>query len=138
MSIKFRSRFEETVAAWLTKHGIKYKYEAVEIEHWHKLRVSKCGDCDSNNVLQLRRYITDFSFPQYKFFVETKGHFTGKDRTKMLDVKAAGHVVYMVFQRDNRLNPTSRTHYSDWCDQHDIAWSIGLPKLAWFKQRSKK
>lgn len=119
--IKYRSKFEKGIADQITKAKIPYEYEGTRLPysilHW---------------------YTTDFELygKDKKFFIETKGRFTSKDRTKMLAVKAAfpNDDFRMVFMRDNYLYKGSKTKYSDWCKKNGFKYAVGHVPKSWIKE----
>ena len=71
------------------------------------------------------KYIPDFYDPINDVYYETKGYFTSKDRSKMLEVikQNPGIKIVLVFQNPNlKLSKTSKTTYADWADKHNIEW----------------
>ena len=66
-----------------------------------------------------------------RVIVEGKGYFRDEDRKKVLaftqqypDVK-----YHIVFERDNPIYKGSKYRYSDWCNKHNISYSVkSLPK----------
>ena len=83
------------------------------------------------------RYTPDFFFPNY--IVEAKGRFTGNDRKRVLALLETFAVDFekrkfvMLFMRNNKLSKTSKTYYSEWCDQHGIPWRVGEFAKEWLK-----
>lgn len=132
-----RSGYEKQVATWFRDHGIAFNYETALLNYYVLVRKGKCGDCDSRNVLRQGLYTADFSFPKFKFFVETKGRFTSKDRTKMLAVQQEGQDIRLVFQRDNKLRKKSSTRYSQWADRYGFKYAVGMPDPKWFSRGRK-
>jgi hypothetical protein len=58
-------------------------------------------------------------------WLEAKGYFTGKDRSKMLAVKKQNPEVdiRLVFQAPyNYLSKRSKTTYAKWADKHGFLW----------------
>lgn len=104
-----RSTFEATVVEDLKLRGLPYEYEPKDAHLGYMLS-----------------YIPDFRLPN-GVLVECKGYFDSEDRTKMLRVKQAHPEadIRFVFMRDNKINPKSKTRYSDWCNRHGFLWHIG-------------
>lgn len=75
----------------------------------------------------LSNYYPDFTVRsgQRKFFVETKGYFRPRDRSKMRMVKELNPKldIRMIFQKDNYYSPTM--NYSKWADKNGFIYSIG-------------
>lgn len=66
-------------------------------------------------------------------FIETKGIWTGTDRTKMLEMKKQHpHItVLMAFQKpDKTISKHSKTTYAAWCDKHGFQWCDATDKEA--------
>jgi len=104
---KFRSKFEERLAAGLKRRGVSFSYESCRYE-----------------FTVVRRYTPDFIFPN-GVVVEAKGYFTSADRTKTLRVRECNPDLDLRFcfqNADNKLNKKSKTSYGDWCDKHGILW----------------
>jgi hypothetical protein len=128
-----RSQFEKKVATYLHSKGVVYEYEAYEFDYEEPLRKnrSRCGDCNSRNLVRLGTYTPDFYLPEGKLFIETKGRWTAADRRKMLAVIKLHpeERFVMQFMRDNRIHKRSTTHYSDWCMENGIEYCIGVESL---------
>lgn len=79
-------------------------------------------------------YIPDFRLPN-GILVEAKGLFDSTDRTKMLRVKQSNPEadIRFVFMANNKINPKSKTRYSDWCEKHGFKYHIGreIPEEWW-------
>lgn len=131
-----RSKFEEQVAADLTKRRIKFEYEPVtfELELAGKQPRTRCSACGGTGLIRQVRYTPDFYLPKAQTFVEAKGRFTPKDRRLALAFKAyvtgdpAGPPMYyhcMLLMRDNTLSKASKTRYSDWCKANGVTFAIG-------------
>lgn len=71
----------------------------------------------------------------YKFYIETKGRFTGKDRTKLLSVKEQHPDVdlRLVFQENRPLFKGSKTRNMDWAKKWGFPAAIGSAPREWFK-----
>lgn len=128
-----RSKFESRVAKLLTKEGVKFEYEPFQIEYHSKVRGGFCGDCESKGVLKSQWYTPDFWIPGHDAIIETKGRFTSKDRTKMIDLVEAwpNYKFYMWFMTDNKIHKKSKTRYSDWCEANGISYHIGEEVPEW-------
>ena len=102
----FRSGLEQRIADQLDERGAKYEYESVNISYE-----------------AVHRYTPDFVLPN-GVILEIKGRFTGKDRTKHLQIKKAHPDldIRFVFQRNNTLGPKSSTRYSEWCEKHGFQY----------------
>lgn len=70
----------------------------------------------------VHRYTPDWTVNDGTF-IETKGLWTGADRTKIKTVlkQHPSVKILMAFQNPKRkLSKTSSTTYADWCDRHGI------------------
>jgi hypothetical protein len=117
---KYRSGFERTIAAQLTKAGVKFKYEAKRITYTKKTGV----------------YIPDFVMPSGAL-IETKGRLSSADRTKhkLLHEQRPDLDVRFIFQRDQRLSKASDTLYSEWCDKHGFKYAVGTIPQSWIDEK---
>lgn len=91
----------------LEANGIEYEYESKRIPY----------------ILH-KEYVTDFELEK-DIIIETKGRFTGEDRTKMRTVLRDNPDLnlFMVFSKpNNTLTKRSKTTYGEWCDKHNIPW----------------
>lgn len=130
-----RSNFERTIAASLRSRGIKFEYESEQLEYYTKVRGGCCWECGSEGECYQRRWYTpDFIIRRNKsikarddLYIETKGKFTSRDRSKMVDVKKAHPDldIRFVFMRDNYLSKRSKIRYSDWAIQNNFEYAIG-------------
>jgi len=121
---KVRSRFEDKVINDLDSRKIEYDYEP------SKGRVTYHVD---------RKYLPDVVLNN-GIIVELKGWFKPADRTKHLNIKQQRPDldVRFVFQRaDNRLNKSSKTTYSEWCEKHGFKWSEGTIPQSWITEPRK-
>lgn len=114
----YKSKFELTTAGFLRTKGIKFKYEPERLvytkEHY---------------------YVPDFFLDHNGIYIETKGRFTSKDRTKMLAVKEKHphKDIRLCFMRDQYLYKGSNTKYSDWCNTHGFKYCIKEIPIQWLK-----
>lgn len=130
-SNRYRSGYEETVGSHLESQGVPFEYETERL-----------------NYTTSHQYKPDFIFTRAdgsKLYLETKGYFTGADRTKTLAVLRDNPGIdlrFLFLRASNKLNPGSKTTYGQWCDKQGIPWAEGdmVPKswLADIKRESKK
>jgi len=129
-----RSKFEDTIAKELDDAGVKYTYETYKFEYQEPLRknLATCGACGSSDLLRTGWYTPDF-FLSSGLIIETKGRFTAADRRKHLAVREAhpDERIVMLFMADNKINKNRKTHYSDWCMEHNIEYAIKHPLKEW-------
>ena len=133
---KMRSNFERRIAKELDDAGVKYEYESIQLEYHEPLRRNNawCGDCEGTDLYRTGWYTPDFIL-ETGVILETKGRFTASDRRKMLAVTTQHpkERIVMLFMRDNKIHPKSKTHYSDWCMEHSIEYAIGHPLKEWLE-----
>jgi hypothetical protein len=138
---RYRSKFEKTTADYLRDNGITFKYESrsfdyvVQGRNW--IICDKCGPIKGHIV---RKYTPDFELSN-EVFLETKGRFVAKDRSKMLAVKKQHPLldVRMVFMRDNVITEgKSKLTYSEWCTKNEILWCVKDIPDEWLKKKVKR
>lgn len=120
-SIPTRSKFEDEVVAILEKAKIAFTYETYRITY----RV-------------VHTYIPDIVLKN-GIFVELKGWFQAKDRTKHLLVQKQHPDldIRFVFQHaSNKLYKGSKTTYAQWCDKHGFKWAEGMIPIEWTKEKN--
>lgn len=122
----FRSEYERRQARRLVDMGVEYEYESRTLEYLAAVTGGECLDCHSRDVGVVRSYTPDFFFPSHNLFVETKGRFDSKNRTKMKEVcKQSSDDIRMVFMSNNWLTRKHKMNYGRWCDINNIEWAIG-------------
>lgn len=103
----YRSKLEEDIGSDLIKLGFETSYEKDTFQY----------------VLPPRRYTPDFRVGD--FFIEVKGWFPSKDRTKLLAVMKSnpGLPLFIALQSPHqRLSKKSKTTVAMWCQKHGIPW----------------
>jgi|TARA_Y100000401_G_C8258565_1_gene192058 predicted nuclease of restriction endonuclease-like RecB superfamily len=114
----YRSDYELQVAKNLADRGVKFEYEK------HKILY----------IPKTKTYVPDFYLPNQNIYVEAKGFFSPADRQKMLLVIQQNKEldIRLLFLRaSNKLNRSSKTTYSRWCDRHGILWADGQIPDEW-------
>lgn len=130
----FRSEYERKQARRLVAEGIHYEYESKVLEYLSALPRASCLDCGSGDVGVVRSYTPDFFFPNANLFVETKGRFDSKTRTKMKEVcRQSSDDIRMVFMSNNWLTKKHKMNYGRWCDINHIEWAVGDIPLEWIE-----
>lgn len=111
---------------------MKYEYEAKAFPITLDV-AGYCRECGSRSVARKSRYTPDFFFRVW--VVEAKGKFTSRDRKRVLALLAAnpGLKFAMLFMRDNYLTTKHKQRYSEWCEKHEIPWSVGWFRPEWLK-----
>lgn len=133
----FRSRFEKKIAANLVTAKVPHDYERSSFVYYTKTN-GRCNVCGSRSIGKRGLYTPDFEFPN-GIFLEGKGKFTSKDRTKMIAMKEQHPSVEirLLFMRDNKLNKMSKTHYSKWAEENGYKYhvsSTGTIPPQWLKE----
>jgi hypothetical protein len=105
---KFKSKFEKRFHDELVRRNLDFTYEADTLLYTLDLKYKPDWKVDSRT------------------FIETKGKFDYTERRKILAVLRAnpGTEVRMVFMRNQKLGKGSKMTYGEWCDKHDIRWSV--------------
>jgi hypothetical protein len=121
----YRSNYELTIAKWLERNDIEFRYENETIRYFAKVTNGVCPHCCSREVYQDKKYIPDFFLGPY--YVEAKGKFTSDNRTKMLEVRESNPKldIRLLFMYDNWLTRKKKQRYSDWCNRNKFKWAIG-------------
>jgi hypothetical protein len=116
---KLRSSYEELIRDDLDAKNIKYEYEKLKLTYV-KERCSHCGHPSKQGI-----YTPDFVIGN--IIVECKGRFESSDRTKMLNVQRDNKEISirLLFQRDNKLNKTSKRTYTQWAKAHNFICAVG-------------
>ncbi len=139
MADRYKSGLEHKTATFLTKRGIEFHYEEWELAYDIKIAKGYCKNCTSTTqIYQKRIYTPDFWLPEIWVFIETKGKFTGRDRTKHQAVRKShpNERIYILFMRDNYLTKKKKKRYSEWCTFNNIEWAVsekGIPPEEWLK-----
>ena len=118
---KYRSGLETEAAAFLSKQGVSFRYEKVQIE-WEDL--------------SYRTYKPDFVLDN-GIIIETKGMFDADDRRKHIEVKKQHPELDIRFVFSNakgKLYKGSKTCYSEWCDQYGFKWAHRVIPLTWLQE----
>ena len=118
-SNRYRSGYEGNVAGHLEAQGIPFEYETERLAYTTS-----------------HLYKPDFIFTREdgsKLYLETKGYFTGADRTKTLAVLRDNPGIdlrFLFLRASNKLNSGSKTTYAQWCEKNLIPWAEGdmVPK----------
>jgi hypothetical protein len=111
-----QSGAEVKFSEWLRDFKVHHVWESQRL----KYKISKT-----------KIYISDFPVMKKNgewMYLEVKGWFDPPSRQKMLYVIESnpGVDIRMVFVYDNKLNKNTETRYSDWCEKHNIKYTIGL------------
>ena len=130
----YRSEYERQQAKRLVNNKVKFEYETRQMEFKERVIGGQCGSCGSKEVVKHRKYTPDFYFPDTDIFVETKGKFDPKSRTKMKNVIGQSKEdIRMVFMYNNFLTKKHKMRYGRWCDINGVKWVVGDIPLEWTK-----
>lgn len=104
----YRSKFEVKVADALSKANIQATYESESLPY--SIHLTYKPDWKVSNGV----------------YVEAKGRFDYEERRKILAVIKSNPAVkvHMIFMRNNKIRRDSPTTYGDWCDKHNIPWTV--------------
>ena len=129
----YRSKFEERLGAQLDAAGVEFGYETETFKITLAVPGNVCGTCGSKDISRVVRYTPDFFLPHV--IVEAKGRFTGRDRKKALAFIAQypERNYGLLFMRNNTLSKSSKTRYSDWCNDNCVPFTIGTFPKEWLK-----
>ncbi len=114
----YRSLFELNLAKNLKENKIDFEYETKKINYIPKVKV----------------YTPDFYFPKTNIYVEAKGYFDINDRVKMLLVKKQHpqlDIRFVFLKPYNKIRPSSKTTYVDWCNKNNFVWADKAIPLDW-------
>lgn len=119
-TLRFRSKFEISVAKSLADRGIKFEYESEKIVF----------------VPKPRTYTPDFYLPHNNIYIEAKGHLDKGDRVKMVLVKEQNphlDIRFVFLNARNKIYKGSKTTYGDWATRHGFEWSERSIPEEWLK-----
>lgn len=133
--MKYRSKFEQHIAQWLTKHKIHFTYESGRLVYYQNIPSGFCRKCGLTDVGRRRVYIPDFVLSLSsggQRFLEGKGKLDVSQRTKFLALTKV-YDIRLIFMRNNKIYRTSETRYMDWAKQHGIRACVfpDIPR-SWF------
>lgn len=129
---EYRSQAEADFGKFLWTNHIEYGFEDFEITY-NKRGRGRCSDCGSKSIYTEHTYTPDFSVfdanTKCPIFIEFKGYFKARDRTKAVAVKKCNNDLELlfVFQADNWLSTKHKNKYSDWCRQKGIHFCLKEP-----------
>jgi hypothetical protein len=109
---RLKSKFEKRFYDEIRRQGYDFGYEVDKLSYTLDLEYKPDWKVDD------------------KVYIETKGKFDYVERRKILAVLKAnpGKEVRMVFMRNQKLGKGSKMTYGEWCDKHNIRWSV-FPEL---------
>lgn len=117
----YRSKFENTLAQTLKRKRVKFKYETSTFPYF-----------------LLHHYTPDFVLTKGNktIYIEAKGVFSSKDRTKMKAVRKQNPDldIRIVFMNANlKLYKGSKTTYGEWATKAGFKWAEGEIPEEWLK-----
>jgi hypothetical protein len=119
-TIRFRSKFEISVAKTLADRGIPFEYESKKIVFLPKPRT----------------YTPDFYLPHNDIYIEVKGHLDKGDRVKMVLVKEQNpelDIRFVFMNARNKIYKGSKTTYADWANRYNFEWSERTIPEEWLR-----
>jgi len=121
---KFEEKFGSHCESLVEKGRLKnFEYETEHLEYWLS-----------------HLYLPDFILEGAngkKIYIETKGYFKSKDRTKAKKVREQhpDKDIRFVFQNSrNKLNKKSKTTYGMWCIKHGFKFADERIPREWLKE----
>ena len=90
------------------------------------------------------KYLTDFKLVGNHgrvMYIETKGYFTGKDRTKHKKVRERHpdkDVRFIFMNSATKLNPSSKTTYGSWCTKNGFKYADRVMPAEWIRELNKE
>ncbi len=117
----YRSKFEETVAQYLSDNNYSFNYETKKIK-WVDYR--------------RRTYTPDFILAN-GIIIETKGRFVSEDRRKHLEIKKQYpnlDIRFLFYNCRCKLYKGAKSTYANWCDKNDFKYAEKVIPNEWFKE----
>ena len=122
----YRSGLEERIASQLKASGVVYSYEKERLKY----------------IPVPKHYTPDFILvgKNKKIYIETKGRFLAKDRTKHLLVQEQHPDIDLRFVFTNsrqKLYKGSSTTYGRWCEKHGFIYAERSVPDSWLREIRK-
>ena len=122
----YRSGLEERIASQLKASGVAYSYETERLKY----------------IPVPKHYTPDFILvgKDKKIYIETKGRFLAKDRTKHLLVQEQHPDIDLRFIFTNsrqKLYKGSSTTYGGWCEKHGFIYAERSVPDSWLREIRK-
>ena len=115
----YRSGLEKSIGEQLASLNVQYAYECERIPY----------------ITKGHTYTTDFKIGN--IYIETKGYFLPKDRTKHLLLKQQYPDMDLRFVFTNPMQllyKGAKTTYGDWCIKHGFSFSKGSIPESWIRE----
>ena len=116
----YRSGLEHDNQKWLKSLGAKFTYEEDKIPYQKKISY----------------YTPDFKLSN-GIYVEVKGFFKPKDRSKHLTIKDQHpdlDIRFVFDQPNKKLSKISKTTYAGWAERHGFQWAEKLIPEEWINE----
>ena len=119
----YRSGLEESIAIQLKASGVTYTYEKERLKY----------------IPVPKHYTPDFILvgKNKKIYIETKGRFLPKDRTKHLLIQEQHPDIELRFVFTNskqKLYKGSQTTYGRWCEKHGFLYTERRVPDLWLRE----
>lgn len=117
----YRSKSEARLADQLVSLGVPFEYEKERV----KYRVERNAS-----------YLPDFKLAN-GIFIEVKGWFKPKDRTKHLAIKRSNpdlDVRFVFDKSTTKISKASATTYGDWCEKHGFLFAEKIIPQKWINK----
>ena len=126
----YSSNYEFKVAKYMEENEIEFDYEPEKINYIYPIKAGLCSNCGSEHVGRRAIYTPDFRINSSGVWVETKGKWDSKGRTKILAVlDTSGSIdrdnFRMLFMYNNWITKAHKLTYMDWCEKHNIIAAVG-------------
>jgi|TARA_R100000084_G_C4638925_1_gene142653 hypothetical protein len=114
----------------MEENEIEFDYEPEKINYIYPIKAGLCSNCGSEHVGRRAIYTPDFRINSSGVWVETKGKWDSKGRTKILAVlDTSGSIdrdnFRMLFMYNNWITKAHKLTYMDWCEKHNIIAAVG-------------
>ena len=119
----YRSKAEKEFADVLADDKINFAYEPNRIPY-----------------VARKTYLPDFYLVDYGFYIEFKGYFRPSDRTKHMLIKEQNTLIdirFVFMNANQKIYPTSKTSYGEWCDKHGFKWAEKEIPDEWLTKKKK-
>ena len=119
----YRSRFEMDIAVQLNSSKVRWEYESERIPYQPKKAA----------------YLVDFILKGQacRIYIESKGRFLAKDRTKHLLLQSQHQEMdlrFVFMNANQKLYKGSKTTYGQWCNKHGFKFSQGSIPESWITE----
>jgi Phage endonuclease I len=119
----YRNKFQESIAAELTAHGMSFTFEEVTFEYQRPARSA--------------RYTPPFVLAN-GIVLQTKGRFVTADRQKHPQIRASHPSLDVRFVFSNsraRISKQSTTIYAAWCEKNAFQYAHRHVPASWIQEK---